>query len=173
MNKLFFMAKTEVKRIDLEKGVFTANGKTYRIEGNLSIERYAMYAIYEKELAYGLTVKGMYDQLKNVLKLLDKTRFVDSAVLIHDMIRGVSKLEEREPIVLKICALYCNTEDEDRSTINEDMITKKISDWKTEGLDMRDFFQLASSSVNGFIEIYRSVTQGIMAQESNGAAASR
>lgn len=162
-----------LKRIDLETGRFTANGRDYFIEGSLSIARYAEFQIYEKELAYGLTVKGLYEKLKAVNKFLDKIRFVDAVVAINDVMRGVMKLEEREPVVLKICALYCNTTDEDRTVINEDMITQKIADWKAEGIDMRDFFLLASNSVNGLLEIYRIVTLNISGPEKENGAGSQ
>lgn len=164
--------KSPLKRIDFEAGRFEAGGKTYFIEGSLTIERYAHFQIYEKELAYGFTVKGIYDKLNDIKKLLDKTRFVDSAVYIVDLMRGISKLEEREPTILKICALYCNTEAEDRTIINQDMITQKIEDWKREGIDMRDFFDLACSSVNGLHELYQTVTRSISDQKGNAPAAS-
>jgi hypothetical protein len=150
-----------LKRIDMDAGKFTANGKEYFIEGSMTIERYAQFQIYEKELAYGFSTKGIYEELKQILKLMDKLMFTDCAVKLNNLTRGVAKIEEREPVVLKICALYCNTQDEDRTIINEDMISKKIQDWKAEGIDIRDFFALAFNSVNGLLEIYRSVTQSI------------
>lgn len=153
-------------RIDFEKGSFQANGKIYTIEGGLTIERYAEFQILEKELAYGLTVKGLYDKLRDIYKLLNKQQFADAAVYTHNLTTGVAKLEEREPVVLKICALFCNYENEDRREVSDDLITAKIQDWKTEGLDMRDFFQLALDSVNGFLGIYREVAQGLQSPES-------
>lgn len=152
---------SELKTIDLNQPSFEANGKTYTIEGGLSIERYAEFQILEKELAYGLTVKGMFDKINDGYQLLNQQRFADAAVLMNNLMRGVSKMEEREPVILKICALFCNTEGEDRTVINDDMITAKIGDWKKEGIDFKCFFQLASSSVSGLLEIYRSVTQAI------------
>lgn len=150
-----------LKRIDMDSGRFMANGKEYFIEGSLTIERYAQFQILEKELAYGFTTKGLFDELKQIIKLMNKLMFTDCAIRLTDLTRGVAKLEEREPVVLKICALYCNTADEDRTKMTEDIITQKIQDWKAEGLDIRDFFVLASNSVNGLLEIYRNVTQSI------------
>lgn len=163
----------ELKRIDLQTGKFTANGVDYQIEGNLSIERYAEFQILEKELAYTTTFKGMYDKMVRLRDLMNKMRFVDAAVELNDLLIGVSKIEEREPTVLKICALFMNTPDEDRTTFTQDMITKKIADWKTEGLDMRDFFQVASDSVAGFLEVYRTVTRIISGTQKNPAVANQ
>lgn len=164
-------ATDPLKRIDLNVGIFEANGTRYTIEGALTIERYAELQILEKELGYGLTFKAMFDKLSQAFALLNKQKPADAAVLLNDMIRGMAKIQEREPIVLKICALFMNTDDEDRSSFSADMYNRKISDWKAEKLDMRDFFTVASNSVNGFIEIYRTVTRIISAQPGNAIAA--
>lgn len=155
----------ELKRIDFEKGTFEANGKLYTIEGALSIERYAELQILEKELAYGFTVKQIFEKLKILWDYLNKLKFAEAAVLVRDLMAGATRVAERTPTTLKICALFINTEDEDRTTINQDLINKKIEDWKAEGIDMRDFFRVASSSVNGFLEIYKAVSRIISDQD--------
>lgn len=156
---------TDLKRIDFNAGTFEANGKTYTIEGALSIERYAELQILEKELAYGFTTKAIFDKIRQLWDNQNKLKFAENAVILHDLMRGVTKLEERTPTVLKICALFINTPEEDRTGLTREMIETKINDWKAAGIDMRDFFQVASSSVNGFLEIYQTVTRIISAQE--------
>lgn len=162
--------ESQVKFIDLEKGVFTANGNTYTIEGDLTIERYAEFQILERELALGISAKDLYSKLNELFTMVNSMQFADSAVMLNDLIRGQHKLQEREPTVLRICALFMNTPDEDRSVITNDMITKKIADWKAEGIAMQSFFAVASSSVNGFIEIYQRVTRIISGLEKPGRA---
>lgn len=166
----------ELKRIDIEAGKFTANGINYTIEQNLSIERYAEFQILEKEMAYGLTTKGLFARLKKLFELINKMKFAEASVMVNDLLRGVSKLEERQPTVLKICALFINADGENRATINKDMIEKKINDWKAEGLSMNDFFTLAASTVNGFLEIYKNISQLIsegLTEESQGEESPR
>lgn len=162
------MATTQLKRIDLQKGIFEANGKTYHIEASLTIERYCEFQILEKELAFNLSFKGMFDSLNALWTEVNKMQFGDAAVRINNLLRGMARLEEREPVFLKICALYINTEDEDRSVINQDVITQKIQDWKAEGYDMQDFFMVASNSVSGFIDAYQRITRIISGQEKPG-----
>jgi hypothetical protein len=152
------MAK-EVKRMVVSEGKFEANGKTYIIENAFSIERYAEYQLIEKEVGFGITFKEIFDNLMKLKGMMNSSRFVDASFLLVDMMRGVQKLEYKEPLVLRMCALFINTPDEDRTTINEDMITRKIEDWKKEGLDIRDFFTLALNTMDGFIEIYQKLTQ--------------
>jgi hypothetical protein len=165
-------ATDPLKRIDLNTGIFEANGTRYTIEGALTIERYAELQVLEKELGYGLTFKAMFDKLHQAFNLLNKQKPADAAVLLNDMIRGMVKIQEREPVVLKICALFMNTADEDRSSFSQDMYNRKIADWKAEKLDMRDFFTVASNSVNGYIEIYRTVSRIISTQPGSEIAAS-
>lgn len=155
----------ELKRIDFNAGSFEANGETYYIEGGFTIARYAEFQILEKEMGYGLTFKSMYEKHEKLYQLVNKQKFADAAVLLNDVMRGIAKLNEREPTILKVCALSINTAGEDRTTITQDLINKKIADWKKEGIDMRDFFSVASSLINGFSEIYRTIAQDILDQE--------
>lgn len=148
----------ELKKLDLTKASFEANGVTYYIESALSIERFCEYQILEKEAGFGMSFKKVFQHLKELHEMMNNVRFVDAAVKLDNMMRGVAKLEEREPTLLKICALFINTADEDRSTINNDMTMKKIEDWKKE-YDINGFFQLALNTVDGFLEIYASVTR--------------
>lgn len=149
----------ELVLIDTAKPSFIANGKTYFIETSMSIERYCEFQILEKELTYGMSFEKMMDYLKQIYKMLDKQQFAASAVMIDQMIRGVAKVQEREPVVLKICALFINEENEDRSKWSNDLIVRKIEDWKLEGISMNSFFSLALNSVNGFLDVYNKVSQ--------------
>lgn len=158
----------ELKRIDFEQGTFVGiSGKTYFIESSLSVARYAEFQIYEKEMAYGLTMKGLFEKLKALFEMQNKMKFAESAVMLNDLMRGIAKIQERQPSVLKICTLYMNLENEDRAVINQDMIDAKIKDWAD--IDVRDFFAHAIRSVNGLIEIYASVSQSIsdLAEQGN------
>lgn len=148
----------ELKRLDMTKQSFVANGTTYYIESGLSIERFCEYQILEKEAGFGLSFKKIFENLKDLHGLMNNMKFVEAAVKLDNMMTGVAKLEEREPTLLKICALFINAKDEDRTTINNDTIVKKIEDWKKE-YDVRDFFTLALNMVDGFLEIYANATQ--------------
>lgn len=148
----------ELKQLDTTKPSFVANGVTYHIESQLSIERFCEYQLLEKEAGFGMSFKKIFENLQDLHKLMNGVKFVEAAVKLDNLMRGVAKLEEREPTLLKICALFINTEDEDRAVINNDMIVKKIDDWKQE-YDVKGFFTLALNTVDGFMEIYANATQ--------------
>ena len=149
----------ELKYLDLNVANFKANGKNYVIETSMSIERYCEFEIMNKELSFGMTFEAMIEKLKQLHRMLNKSEFVNSAVLIDQMVRGIAKIKEREPIALKICTLFINEVNEDRSKWSADMATQKIEDWKVEGIAADSFFALAASSVNGFLSVLNKLSQ--------------
>lgn len=151
----------KLKHIDFDSGKFEANGKIYYLESQLTIARYCEFQILEKELGMGMTLKEFYDGLMTQRQLLNQTRFVDCAVWTDKMILHCAKLKEKEPTVLKFCTLFCNIEDEDRNTWGNDLVVKKMEDWKQSGIDVKDFFVLALTLAPRYIEIYNDFTQSI------------
>lgn len=155
----------ELKKIDLEKGWFMAAGKKYVIETQFSIERYAMYQRLQIEAGFGVAFKDMFDNWERVVTLANALKFSEIVILAYNMSRGMLKLEEKEPLMLKMCALFINEENEDRRSITDDMVTEKINDWKEEGYAIESFFQLALNTINGFIESWKNLTQAISESE--------
>ena len=151
----------ELKRIDFVKNEFVANGKLYKIVSRLPISRYCEFQVLQVELAMGMTVQKLYDKLSILRQVLNQARFVDSAILIGDMTSHMAKLVEKEPTVLKICTLFINTEDEDITTWNNDLVVRKLADWKAEGICADDFFRVAFNTAPGYIEIYNTLTLAI------------
>ena len=158
----------KIKKIDFSSGQFSANGKTYFLETKLTITRYCEFQILQRELGMGMTLQEIYDGFLDCRKLLNQTRFVDIAVYVDKILLHMSKLKEKEPTVLKICTLFINTEDEDRTTWGNDIVVKKLEDWKKEGIDVQDFFAVALTLVPGYIELYNKFT--LSTSESLGVA---
>lgn len=143
----------QLKKLDLSKKTFMANGRLYRIDSELSIERFAEYQILEKEAGFGVNFKTIFNSLKQIHSLMNEVKFVEAAVKLDNLMRGVAETEKRKPTLLKICALFINREDEDITTINNTIIEEKINDWKE--YDVNSFFQFALATIDGFIEIYK------------------
>lgn len=149
---------TPLKRIDFSKGEFQANGKRYIIEDSFSIQRWIMKEELEMELGYNVDFRGMFASWEEVYSLANQQRFADIAVLAYTKVKGMEKLSERVPAILKYCALFVNWEGEDRNSINEDMMNQKVNDWQAEGLAIGDFFTLAANTIPDFIESYKKAT---------------
>ena len=148
----------EVKTIDLEAGQFTANGKTYFIESQMSIERYRKYEEIEVELGYGRSFADVFDSIEKAMDDVNKNNLGEAYVKLYNLMKGVAQFKNKRPHVFRFCALFINEENENRKVIDEDMINLKIADWQAEGLDYQPFFTIAINSLTGFKERYKKLT---------------
>lgn len=149
------------KNIDMTKPSFMANGKEYFIQTHLSIARFCEFQILEKEVGFSMTFAKVFKEINEITEIMNEAKFVDCAVRLDNLRRGVAKLEDKEPSVLKLCTLFINTIDEDPSFWNNDLMTVKIEDWKAEGIDIQDFFQFALSTLNGFTDIFNKMSNRV------------
>jgi len=153
----------EIKTVDFSQKEFMANGHKYIITDKISIRRYAEYQKLMPKLTYGLGFEEIFKSLKSAYNALNtkEGKVADAAVIIHNIMNGVSKVEEASRVhpALKMAALFINREGEDLKIYDEELIEKKIEDWTEEGYNVSDFFTLALSSINGFREIYKESIQ--------------
>src|SRR5690242_16734585 len=143
----------KLKTLDPNERRFTANGKVYNIETELSINRFHEYQIYEKEAGFSMDFKSIVHSIKDAYQDINQLKAADAAVKLHNVLAGIAKVQEKEHTLLKMCALFINTDDEDRGIINADMISTKIEDWGKE-YEVQGFFTLALNTINGFLQIY-------------------
>lgn len=156
-------------RIDLNQGSFKANGKIYKVQSVLTIARFCEFQIMEKEIAFSMTFQKVFDEINEACEMFDASRsfgeMAEAKTKLDNLRRGIAKLEEKQPTALKMCALFMNTEDEDATIWNQDLMNQKIEDWTIEGIAIQDFFQFALNSVNGFISIYKKMSEAISAEK--------
>ena len=148
----------EPKTLDINKPSFMANGKEYFITSNLSITRFCEFQILEKEVGFSMNFDKVFQEINEITELMNQTKFVECAVRLDNLRRGIAKLKDKEPSVLKLCTLFMNTIDEDPSLWSNDLMTVKIEDWKTEGIDIQSFFSFALNTLNGFTDIYKQMS---------------
>jgi hypothetical protein len=142
-----------------ETGSFVANGVTYYIEEELSIDRWIKYQAIVMELGYDVEYEGVQMKLREAWDMLRQSDFANSAVCLYNLMNGIAKMHHRNPVILKFCALFFNTANEDRGMINDDQIGQKIEDWKKEGLGIDGFFVFALLKVKGLAENYKKASQ--------------
>jgi hypothetical protein len=149
----------ELKTISLEKGSFEACGTKYLIHRSLSITRFVEYEKLQNHVGFGVTFASLFKTLKDVYELLNKQKFADCAVKVHNVLTGITeKAENKVHPALLLCALFVNREDEDITKWDESDALRKIADWTEGGYDMNSFFQLGVSFVNGFQDAYERLT---------------
>lgn len=163
------MEKEEIKGyLEPNTKEFIANGTKYYIAKNtLTINRFVYYQILEKEAGFGISFEDLYkaideniEYIKNISSQdIKVNHLLDILVKLTNIKNGIQILDKKEPPILKLCTLFINTKDEDTSIWSDELCTKKINDWKIEGIDINFFFGLALNSINGFLTIYKSMHQ--------------
>lgn len=156
------------KSIPEDATEFEANGRRYRVSRSISFDRYEAYEMLQVEIGMARTFEQFTAQVQEAYDLCNavatgKPVFADLAVLLRDLLMGVSSINEGHAHpVLKMCCLFINYEGEDVRTINDEIIAKKLDDWRNEGIDMGYFFDFALRSIPGFLDAYRAVTHGTL-----------
>lgn len=145
---------TKLKELDIGQKVFSANGKEYFIEPHVSAERFREMQLIEIQLGFEIDYKKMSQRLAELYQLLNEQNFADAAVLCYNLQNGIADIENREMPILRYCAMFINTEKEDRRKVDEKVIDEKINDWNQEGISYHSFFLTAISMVNGLKENY-------------------
>lgn len=153
------MAKA--KRINVKKGSFVANGKTYLIQPDeITISRYETYEKVALQVGWGYSFEDMFEAVKKMyhfattgespLKALHEI-----AIICMNLLNGVKDYEEREhPLILRFCTLFINQEGEDLTKWSETLALDKIMDWQKEGIAMTDFFLCSTLAIRGFLDAY-------------------
>lgn len=155
--------KKQLKRLDLTKSTFEANGNKYIIEAELCMDRYIEFEKLQLELGFDITLDGFYDLLKNLYGLINDQKFLDAGVRVYDALTRIKNgIETRNHPMFYLCALFINREDEDRTVLEPELMNSKIEDWRKEGYAVNDFFTLAFNLVNNYIEIYQDVLKNIL-----------
>ena len=143
----------EIKSIKGKKE-FVANGNKYIILDKLTTARWIEYEKLQPLVTYGVTFKQLDTNHRKAFDFLNKQKFADAAVIMHNIMNGVINATDEKRIhpVLLMCSLFMVREDEDVKIFDEKYMEEKILDWHAEGIDMMDFFQFALSSIHGFRE---------------------
>lgn len=153
------MGKAALIDIDFKLGKFMANGTEYLVESAISVDRWNWYERQEVEVGLNIRFEHLYSKLQEQWDHINNQEFGHSAVICRDIIEGVGRnMQRRDPEVLKMCALFINTKDEDRRFITDDIIRKKIEDWREEGINMRSFFHFAIAIIPGYINAYKDIS---------------
>lgn len=144
-----------MKELDFSQKVFECDGSKWYVEDSISFARYRALEEIAIEFGYSATFADIFKNLRKLWDNQNQLKFAENSVLIHNMMKGIVNLEEKKPdAALRICALFINEENEDRLEYNETKMREKIDRWGKE-CDVRPFFHLAGSVVNGWLPAYK------------------
>ena len=159
-----------IKKVDFSTGQFEANGKTYFVQSGLTISRFEKYQKLEIEAAYPRSLADLQKEHEALYVELNKMRIVEACRRVYDLVRAKEVVGVTSDKWLRIAALFINTEDENCSDCSDDLLERKIDDWRKEGYDFSDFFMFAASTSRNLTEIYEKSTQ-IFSNDKEAAAA--
>jgi hypothetical protein len=157
----------ELRKINFDEGVFECGGRKFFKHESLSFVRYRQLQFIMLEFGYSATFQDIFENLKLVWDDLNKLKLAEAAVKIHNIMNGITKLENKDDAALRICALFLDEADENPTIYDESMMRDKINCWSKE-LDIKPFFYLAASLVPGWMPAYEVVIQNGLKENEKG-----
>jgi hypothetical protein len=152
---------------------FTANGTKYYIEKTICADRYREYLNIEIELGNGISAVDYFHKIKEAWSIIADTPIQSltpnhlnkAQSILYQAMEGIGKIADRELEVLRLCALFINTENEDRTKYSKDVEQRKINDWKE--VDINSFFLLASIFSGSIRKLYMMSLENFLPEAEN------
>ena len=150
-----------VKKLEANQKKFSANGNNYVVMDSIPLARYVIVREAGIKIIEGVdSIFDLIRELKAAYELLNKSKFADSAVKIHNIMTGLNDVSlHQTPAAFIICACMIAKEGEDISDCTQEMIDAKINDWSVEGYDAESFFHLALQFIPGLVNLYKQSSQ--------------
>jgi hypothetical protein len=143
-----------LRKIDFEKEkYFTCGGREFEITDSLGFTRYKALQRMMVEWSYSATFQDIFNNLQKAIDAFNEHKYDKMVIVVHNVMNGITKIEEKDDLTWKICALFVNEKDEDLTVYNEAQMSSKIDCWGRE-LDVAPFFYLAASLVPGWMPAY-------------------
>lgn len=143
----------ELKVIQPDQRVFDANGKRYHISETISFARYQKAQELIIQAGYGAGFSEIFVNLRKAYDMLNASKPADAAVIIYNIMYGITELEKKKNPALMLSALYVNYEGEDMTDVDENRLQAKIDDWAME-YDVSFFYSLGINIIPGLIPAY-------------------
>jgi len=138
-----------VEEMGLIKSIKTKT-KEYFIDDSLTVRREIVLDQYKLEVETGYTAGKVIEKMKESLELSNKQKFIEGAIVIHNVIDYSLRTTERLNALLNICMLFFNEKDEDVSQWSDSLRDAKLADIMDAGYNAHDFFLLATYFVKDY-----------------------
>lgn len=149
-------------KYELVGGQLTVGSVIYQMEADISIDRFNAYQRWETEAAFGLTYKKMMGNWRRVWDMVQEGgRIGEIGVIAYNTMQGVTRLDENDDACLKLCSVFLNAKDEDRTILDLAVVDRKIQHWREAGVPIQFFIQLSAILINGFIDDYNKISRSI------------
>lgn len=143
-----------VRKLDDNVKTFDCDGRKFVIRDTLSFNRFEKLKEFSLEFGFSATFKDIFMNLKKAWEFLNKLQLAEAAVIIHNIMKGITILEQKNDVSFRIAALFINEEKEDDTVYDEAVMQSKIDCWSRE-LEASFFLNLAAGLVSHWIAAYR------------------
>lgn len=154
----------ELRTINLSDKHFECGGRKFFVKDTLSFARYRELQKLNLEFGFSATFIDIFKNIEEAWNLLNKVKLAEAAVILYNIMHGLSTLDDKDDAGLRMCALFIDEAGEDPTIYNEAKMKDKIDCWASE-LDVTPFFQFAVSLVPGWKPAYINGTRNISSQE--------
>src|SRR5512133_2870536 len=144
-----------------ESKTFECDGRKFALAESISFARFMELQKLILEFGFSANFQDMFKNLRIAYDHLNSLRLADGAVVLHNMMYGIIKLDDKEDSALKIASLFINEEGEDVTVYDEAKTKDKINCWSKE-LDVTPFYNLAVSLVPTWTTAFRHVSQNTL-----------
>src|SRR4030042_195057 len=127
-----------VRKLDENTGSFECGGRKFFIRDTLSFNRFEKLKEFSLEFGFSATFKDIFMQLKKAWDMLNKLQLAEASVVIHNIMKGITLLEQKNDVSFRIAALFINEDTEDETVYDEAKADDKISIWAKD-LEARFF----------------------------------
>jgi hypothetical protein len=156
-----------LRTIDFSQKFFECGGRKFYVKESLGFERYVELQKLNLEFGFSGSFYDIYKNVKTAFDYLNAMKPAEGAVVLHNILKGIVSLDDKEIPALKICALFIDEEGEDPTVYDEGKMKEKIDCWSKE-CEVIPFFQLAADLLPGWIDVYKQLTQnGSLVKESS------
>ena len=155
-----------MRKIDIIKEkYFECGGKKFILIDDPGIIRYRILQKLSVEFAYSSSVPDMFNNLHKAIDAFNKHKYDEMVIIIHNVLNGITKIEDKDDAALRLCTLFIVEEKEDLTVWDEVTARMKIDCWAKE-IAAISFFQLASSLVPGWMPAYElHIQHGLIVEE--------
>ena len=147
----------DLREIDFSSKHFECGGRKFYIKDSLSFARYVELQKLNLEFGFSGSFFDIYKNVKIAFDFLNEMKPAEGAVVLHNILKGIVSLDDKDIPALKICALFINEEGEDPTIYDEGKMKDKIDCWGKE-CSVLPFFQLALELVPHWISVYKQLS---------------
>lgn len=142
----------QLKKLDITANSFIANGNKYLIHPSLSVGRMSHFEKLQAKVQNNFSIYEISKKLEEIIDLVNTQKTVQANTKLFLLKESCNSAEGdiTHPALL-MCSLFICRESDDLTEWSETKALENIEDWRVEGFDFTDFFQLAFNLAKEFL----------------------